>query len=63
MNYKDENLYKALFGGIPYTFHRKEGFYPLILQSDEEAIENAVCNPGTIKVVNECSMKTVFVEC
>lgn len=35
-----------------YIFHRAEGFYPLSLGSDAEAIANAKCNPGTIKVTD-----------
>lgn len=35
-----------------YLFHRKEGFYPLELSSDKEAVANAVCNPGTLKVTD-----------
>lgn len=58
-----EDTVKSIFGGIPYSFHRKTGFYPLILQSDEEAIENAICNPGTIRVVNEITQVVVFTEC
>ncbi len=41
-----------------YVFIRKEGFYPINLQSptpdktdDEYAIDNAKSNPGTIKVI------------
>lgn len=45
-----------------YTFYRKEGFYPLELGSDEEAISNAKCNPGTLKVVNEHTKKIVWEE-
>ena len=51
---------KRIFGGIPYTFMRAEGFYPLILQSDDEAEANGVCNPGTICVTNELTGKVVF---
>jgi len=43
-----------------YTFHRHDGFYPLELESDKEAIANADCNPGTEKVVNEETGETVF---
>ena len=51
---------KRIFGGIPYTFVRAEGFYPLILKSDEEAEANGMSNPGTIKVTNELTGKVVF---
>ncbi len=47
-------------GGICFTFHREEVFYPLVLQSDEEAVANAKCNPGTLRVVNEFTGKVVF---
>jgi len=43
-----------------YTFHRKDGFYPLELSSDEEAIENALCNPGTLLVINENTSITIY---
>lgn len=41
-----------------YIFHRKEPnsglkhFYPLELKDDEDAIKNALANPGTIKVTD-----------
>jgi hypothetical protein len=43
-----------------YTFHRANGFYPLCLRDDDEAIRNAFCNPGTLKVVNEMTRKVVW---
>lgn len=51
---------KRVFGGIPYTFMRAEGFYSLVLQSDEEAEANGICNPGTICVTNELTGQVVF---
>lgn len=33
-----------------YIFHRDEGFYPIELKDDMDAIENAKCNSGTLKV-------------
>lgn len=51
---------KKRLGGIPYTFHREEGFYPLMLESDEAAKANAECNPGTIRVVNEITGDLVW---
>ena len=36
----------------PYIFVRLEGFYPIELMDDAEAIRNAECNPGTVKVLN-----------
>ena len=47
---------------MPYTFHRKEGFYILEFSSDEEALANAECNPGTLEVVNEFTHKIIFKE-
>lgn len=37
---------------IPYVFYRAEGFYPVTLGSDLEAIANAFHNPGTLKVTD-----------
>lgn len=51
---------KKVLGGIPYTFHRAEGFYPLMLESDESAKANGECNPGTLRVVNELTKDVVF---
>lgn len=51
---------KQVMGEIPYVFQRAEGFYPLMLQSDDEAETNGVCNPGTICVTNELTGKVVF---
>jgi len=45
---------------IPYTFHRQDGFYVLGLEDDNDAIINGLCNPGTIKVVNELTHKVIF---
>lgn len=33
-----------------YIFKRAEGFYPLTLNDDAEAVANAECNPGTLRV-------------
>ena len=44
------NIFKRK--SMVYLFHRKEGFYPLELSSDKEAVANAVCNPGTLKVTD-----------
>lgn len=35
-----------------YIFFRADGFYPLTLGSDDEAIANAKVNPGTVKVTD-----------
>lgn len=42
-----------------YNFIRAEGFYPLELKNDKEAIANAECNEGTLKVENS-NGKTVW---
>lgn len=44
-----------------YAFQRKEGFYFLELGSDDEAIANGKCNPGTLRVVNEVAGYTVYI--
>lgn len=49
-------------GKIPYAFHRDSGFYVITLRDDHQAIENARCNPGTLKVVNMLTEKTVWSE-
>lgn len=51
---------KRVLGGIPYTFHRPEGFYPLMLDSDEIAKGHGECNPGTLRVVNELTKDVVY---
>jgi len=33
-----------------YIFFRKDGFYPIELIDDSDACNNALCNPGTMKV-------------
>ena len=33
-----------------YIFQRADGWYPLELENDQEAIANALCNPGTLYV-------------
>ncbi|GLK78081.1 hypothetical protein GCM10008171_33350 [Methylopila jiangsuensis] len=33
-----------------YIFFRANGWYPLELGSDAEAVANAECNPGTLRV-------------
>lgn len=45
-----------------YTFFREGMFYPLELGSDAEARANADCNPGTVKVVNERTGRTIWTE-
>jgi len=35
-----------------YIFFREDMFYPLSLIDDNDAIVNAECNPGTLKVEN-----------
>ena len=43
-----------------YTFHRAEGFYPLLIKDDDTAVHNAFLNPGTLKVVNEVTGETIW---
>lgn len=58
MNTKEEVMEKLL--GKTYLFIRNEGFYPLEFeQGDAEAIANAECNPGTLRVVR-CSDDVVI---
>ena len=33
-----------------YIFHREDGFYPIELEDDNDAIANAEFNHGTVKV-------------
>lgn len=35
---------------IVYMFHRDGYFYPVALESDEEAVQHAELNPGTTRV-------------
>jgi|GEM_PF-6086063 len=37
---------------MTYIFHREEGWYPMALVDDSEAVENAETNPGTLKVTD-----------
>jgi hypothetical protein len=34
-----------------YTFHRADRFYVIDLVDDDDARQNAECNPGTLKVI------------
>ena len=54
-----------------YTFHRKDGWYPLELPdvietanggktSDQVALDCVACNPGTLKVINKSTGKVLF---
>ena len=43
-----------------YIFQRDEMFYPLELKDDADAIANAKCNPGTLKVTNAETGETVW---
>jgi len=42
-----------------YIFFRKEGFYPVEYKNNEEAIEGAKLNKGTLKV-KTASGKTIW---
>ena len=35
-----------------YIFHRAEGFYPVSLRDDADALANVECNHGTTKVTD-----------
>jgi len=35
-----------------YLFYREDGFYSLELVDDEDAIRNAIFNPGTLTVTD-----------
>ncbi|MBB3806366.1 hypothetical protein FHR51_002518 [Xanthomonas arboricola] len=43
-----------------YVFRREEGFYPLNLANDAEAIANAECNPGTLRVEHAADGRQVW---
>lgn len=43
-------LRRARKGMKIYLFFRKEGWYTIELKDDEDAIHNALCNPGTLRV-------------
>ena len=45
-----------------YLFFRDEGFYSLELNDDDDAIENAKCNPGTRKVIRAIDEEVVWKE-
>lgn len=55
-----EEVYKQTTGKLPYLFFRGKGFYPLELDSNEEAIANAECNPGTTMVQNAITLEVVW---
>lgn len=43
-----------------YTFHRKEGWYPVELVNDLQAAHQVLFNLGTIRVVNKETGKVVY---
>lgn len=52
MNYEKSELFKKLnraYEGV-YIFFRDGEWYPIEFKNDKEAVENAECNPGTIRV-------------
>lgn len=55
-----QGLAAKVLGGIPYTFHRSEGFYCIPLESDMDARACGDCNLGTLRVVNELTGETVW---
>jgi len=48
--------------GSIYIFFREDMFYPLSLVNDEDAIVNAECNPGTLKV-EDTNGRVVWKKC
>lgn len=50
-----------IFGhGFVYQFYRADGWYPVQLGDDLAAIKDVENNPGTIKVVNMQTGKTIY---
>lgn len=47
---EESRLLHPEFYGKMYIFRREGMFYPIELGSDDQARENAECNPGTIEV-------------
>lgn len=45
---------------MSYTFHRGDQFYAVPCKDDAEALACVDCNPGTTKVINEITGKTIF---
>ena len=43
----------------PYLFFRKHTFYTIPMKDDADAIANAECNPGTIRV-EDMDCRTVW---
>jgi hypothetical protein len=43
-----------------YTFHRGDMWYPLDLKDGADAIANAECNPGTLRVERQPSRRVVW---
>lgn len=53
---------KPLVSGSVYLFFRKNGFYPIELYDDADAIKNAEYNEGTIRV-EDLSGRVVWQHC
>jgi hypothetical protein len=51
---------KAKGHAVPYIFIRAEMFYPIELRDDADAVANALCNPGTLRVENGITGRTVW---
>jgi hypothetical protein len=45
----EEGKYLKISSQI-YSFFREEGWYPVELMNDEDALENVKYNPGTVRV-------------
>ena len=43
-----------------YIFKRKEGWYPVEAINDDEAIRQAMSNPGTLSVETALGGKVIF---
>lgn len=47
-------------GSTPYVFFREGMFYPIGLRDDADAVQNALWNPGTIRVENMITGEVVW---
>ncbi len=43
-----------------YLFSRCDGFYTVLLKDDDDAVVNAKCNPGTLRVENIETRRVVW---
>lgn len=47
-------------GATPYVFFREGMFYPIGLRDDADAVQNALWNPGTLRVENMITGEVVW---